>query len=114
IFDGVDWELQSVSWPAIFPTSLAFDPVRGVLVLAAIPQGAPQGIYEQVNGVWTLRASLAPVSHSTALGFDPVTGRILVFGGYSATSSSPDVSTTWSWDGTALTVLSPATVPSGR
>lgn len=112
-FDGVDWRLEPITGPFTVAPSLAFDAVRGVLVLAT-GSASWHGVYEVVNGAWTLRATFAPAQESAVIGFDPISGRMLAFGGINYFTGPTNVDTTLSWDGTTLTTLAPATVPNGR
>jgi cysteine-rich repeat protein len=112
---GDTWEWDGTTWthvllaasPSAREATMAYDPVRGVVVMVGAP--ATGGGYEtwEYDGVsWTQKAmfaTAAPVaggSAPTSLAFDAASSRILALG--DATSGG---NSTFSWDGTSWTDL---------
>lgn len=104
--DG-EWEFVTLAGPSPrYSAAMAFDPVRGTMVLHGgvyvRADGNPSTSNEtwEFNGTsWSLVSTVGPgtrFDHSMA--YDPERGRVLLFGG------SADGSV-WSWDGTAWTTI---------
>ena len=108
LFDGGAWQqIALAAPPAAGHTSLAFDTVRGVLVLLC-----GSTLFEEQNGQWVQRGLLQPnVWDDAELAFDPASGTTILFGGWNGTS---DNATTFRWNGTTLAIVPTATTPPGR
>lgn len=59
-------------------------------------------------------ATSPPGLSDAASAYDPATGQLILFGGLGGTNSTTGLGTTWDWNGTSWTQLSPATSPSPR
>ncbi|MBX3462102.1 MAG: hypothetical protein KF830_02950 [Planctomycetes bacterium] len=73
-------------------------------------------LWSLANGVWTqlTPAVLPPARHRAALAANPFTGEILLYGGLAAGGTGQFADdTTWSWNGSTWTQLSPSTSPGG-
>ncbi|MFN0247579.1 MAG: kelch repeat-containing protein [Kofleriaceae bacterium] len=109
-WDGVDWTELTFTRPSPeggIHQAMAFDPVRGVMVL--IIESLDDGIvtYELADDGWRMVAASGPARGSrTELAFDAVDRRII------AATDVDDVEATWSWDGTTWTsvVVPPGTL----
>lgn len=117
-WDGQAWAnrtLGSGNPPASADSSLAYDPVRGNVVLFELPQGGATNQTWVWNGMtW---ANVTPGSgnptprFAPVLAFDGAGGRVLLFGG----SGASFFNDTWAWNGSAWSNVTPAAGnPSGR
>ena len=107
-WDGVDWRVHTGA-PAVAAGALAYDSVRGRMVLFSVYNGT----YEWDGNTWTLRSSTGPSSRiNTALAFDAARGRTVLFGG--GANLTGLMNDTWEWDGTSWTQSFPSPSPSRR
>ncbi len=106
---GDTWEWSGASWKQIAPATspspreaaMAYDPVRGVIVMVGQPaDGVDYETWEYDGATWTQKAiamaapSVPPGgSPPTSIAFDAASSQVVALG----------PSTTYSWDGTAWT-----------
>jgi hypothetical protein len=115
-WDGTTWTQRTfaVSPPARFWHAMAYDAVRGRLVLfGGDGQSGLLGDTWEFDGMsWTQLFPAASPSprYGEAMVFDPVRNRIVLFGGHDAGR----LSDTWEWDGTNWTQESPSVSPYPR
>jgi hypothetical protein len=112
-FDGTDW-IQGPAGPSARETAMAFDPVRGVVVLFG-GVGPLQDTWEWNGSAWTQRfPAQRPAARGWhAMAFDPIRQATVLFGGHSF-SSPPNFGDTWTWNGTnwqQLAVSGPSPAP---
>ncbi len=117
-FEGDRWALGPPLPMVRQEHSLAYDPIRGQLVLFS---GRPSTSAAAIDDAWALDASgwtALPPSGAPRVGagaaFDVANGRVLVFGGASDGTQGSAESTMSAWDGTAWSTVSIAAPPSAR
>ena len=104
--------------------SMAYDPATGQLVLfGGVDRLAPPSFlsttWDWSGSTWTkLSPTTSPAARSAAsMAYDPATGQLVLFGGADRLTTRPTtpsaLSTTWDWNGTTWTRLSPAASPPG-
>jgi hypothetical protein len=119
-WDGSNWhELSPASSPplATGAPSLAYDSSTGQLVLYASFQGAG-GTYSSETwtwdgDTWSLQtpATSPPALSDASMAYDPISGNLILVGGFTENLPNTVENTTWSWDGTDWSQLSPAASP---
>ncbi len=117
IYDGTAWTQRypAVSPGARFGASMAFDSVRGNVVLFGGFGGG--GYFADTwtwNGAtWTRAAVVGPTGrYRTSLAFDSARGEAVLFGGEGQTGNFHN--DTWAWNGSTWNQRSPAGSPSVR
>jgi Galactose oxidase, central domain len=120
--EGTVWIQRPVSGPSPrWAHTMCFDSARGVTVLFGGytgPAGGHNGEtweWSGTSGGWTQRAiggPNPPPRFGSAMSYDSARHVAVLFGG--SNSSSPNLSDTWEWDGTAWTQRNPPTSPSAR
>ncbi|MBK8975104.1 MAG: hypothetical protein IPM29_04215 [Planctomycetes bacterium] len=119
-FDGLGW--TNLTSPTGNPArreffAIEWFPPTGRLVLfgGKDPAGGNLGdtwLWDQANGWVQLTLPVAPSArHWCSMVYDDTVGRLVLFGGYDGTSYFND---TWTFDGVAWQLQTPATSPSGR
>jgi hypothetical protein len=106
-----EWDGEDKRWTQITPSPpadaghvMAYDPVRGTIVMFTKTEATAQ-TYEY-DGTWSAKqpATSPPPREDAALVFDPVTGGVLLFGGRRAPAMNLDLHLdAWRWDGTTWT-----------
>ena len=104
-------------------SSMAYDKATRQLILF----GGYSQTYGDLRTTWewngTTWALLSPTTSPTyrsspAIAYDTASGQLILFGGFTGTDGHPvttwSLSTTWEWNGTTWTELSPAKSPHGR
>jgi hypothetical protein len=120
-WNGVTWTKQT---PASSPTArsvaaMAYDPATRDVVLFG-GAGAHGGLGDTWTWNGTTWTKLSPATSPTPLAsasmaYDTATGNMVLFGGgNSCTGSCGYLASTWTWNGTTWTKLSPATSPPAR
>ena len=115
-WDGAAWTQRSpaVSPPARFRHALAFDSIRGQLVLFGGERGGPMNDTWEFDGSnWTQRmpTTSPPARAGHAMAYDVGRGRTVLFAGQGSLGRLAD---TWEWDGTNWVQASPSSPPSAR
>lgn len=119
-WNGTDWgQLSPASSPPLADGagSLAYDSSSGQLVfVASYASGTTslQQTWTWDGATWTEQSPAVspPALSDTSMGYDPVSGDLILFGGFSTTTSQPSAEAgTWAWDGTTWAQLAPATSP---
>jgi hypothetical protein len=123
------WEWDGTGWlqmtPAAKPQArldhgMAFDDVRGRVVMFGGAISNPAGYFPMYSDVWEwdgniwsqASPSVSPSARSRhGMVFDSARRRTVVFGGF---AGGPGLSETWEWDGASWTMRSPAASPSAR
>lgn len=131
------WEYDGVQWANVSPppgtvmqpsirteAGMVYDPTRQRVLLFGGQPGTssselPQEVWEWNGAAWSVAtpasAGAAPGRRHAALAWDATTGRMLVFGGYQLTGSSPSyLGDLWEWRGGAWLERTPGPVPRPR
>ncbi len=114
-FDGVDWKQIPVSGPPkLAGHSLAYDPHRGVIVLAggvdptAMTQTPSQDTWEYDGTAWKKIATTAPTGlWNFGMAYDRISQKLIAYGGQ--TDLVTYIAQTYSYDGTTWTTLGQTT-----
>ena len=107
VWDGTNWtELVGPGPSKRAAAAMAFDPVRGVIVLyggSSETNTSLDDTWELTGDTWAPRASAVNPGPRTqhSMAFDPVSRRVLAYGGKSGVQSSE----TLAWDGTTWSVV---------
>lgn len=113
-WDGAQWQpLPPNRRPAELADVVAVDFGRRRLVAIGDATMARAGeTWEWDGAVWTQRspANAPPPRVTFAFAHDPTTQRVVLFGGFDATTNTL-LADTWDWDGTNWTQRAPATTP---
>lgn len=123
VWDGTSWIQRhpATSPPARYLASMAYDAVRGEVVLFggfSVSNGRLGDTWTWNGTNWTQQLPAAsPASRNSAsMAFHGSTGAIVLFGGFlrSSVTDSGEGSDTWTWDGTSWTEQHPTTSPPAR
>ena len=118
-WDGTQWKNVTPAAPAANPPAraagaMAFDPVRGRIVMFGGLLGggfAPADVWEY-DGSWHKVTAAGPSARrGISMAYDAAAKRTLLFGGLDASGTRDDL---WSWNGTAWQQLPPTTRPPPR
>jgi hypothetical protein len=110
-WDGVDWRTHA-GVPHV-AGAMAFDSVRGRMVLFTNLSYASNGLYEWDGNTWTPRYPVGSAPSARlwpAMAFDAARGRMVLFGG----GYGQGLNDTWEWDGTSWTHMFPSLSPPPR
>jgi hypothetical protein len=103
-YDGSQWTQSPTTAGIQLPASIAYDPLRSVLVLFGSTHVAstPCQTWERAGTTWTFRTSGGPGSRFGAgLVWSPMNQGCLLFAGYTGTGSAGHGNAdTWLWNGT--------------
>jgi len=119
-WNGSAWRLaEAAGPPARVGAALAFDPLRGELLLygGSGKDGLLNDTWAWDGTRWTERhPDHHPLERENAAAvFDPVLGRVILFGGLARDQAEGTESNeTWSWTGSDWVLLQPRTSPSRR
>ncbi|GMU80430.1 MAG: hypothetical protein AMXMBFR47_03010 [Planctomycetota bacterium] len=113
--EGDTWTWDGVNWAQVATTgctprnghAMAFDDARDVVVLFGGFNGARLGDTWEWNGTaWSQRSTTGPSGRQyLGLAYNPATQRTVIYGGQTGSCSLCREDDTWSWDGTAWTLL---------
>ena len=120
-WDGSDWtQLSPVHSPdsgGAYEPTMAFDSGHENIVLFHTDNSNTVSDTWLWDGTdWTLTTpSNSPGERTNvAMAYDSIHSQMILFGGYSLSSSGQYLNETWAWDGTNWTQLEPTTAPSPR
>lgn len=96
---------------------MAFDLVRGEVLLHGAGAGAADATWAHASGIWTPKTptTLPPRRRQAGMVFHLGLGRTLLYGGNGGSATpQPCLDDTWAFDGTDWAQLQPAVTPGGR
>jgi hypothetical protein len=104
-WDGAQWHIIDSGRPFPGIAGVAFDPLRGRLVILSFSSPGILAVIEWDGSTWwPMSLTSAPVARTaSAVAWDP-NRRAVVFHGGSGPAGP--IAGTWSWDGTAFTLIS--------
>jgi hypothetical protein len=115
-WDGVVWTQLASDGPEARVTTMAYDPLRGVIVLVGGADGGRfADVWEWNGATWAFKAWIpfdARARH--AMTYDPVRRRTLLYGGQAQSFESPFPADMWEWDGLSWALLDSDAPPGGR